>query len=155
MRVFIAVLLLVLWSMPAFAEASGGSPHHGNFAPHDMAGEGHALDSGKPLLAQETGPTNPCIRGEGAAGTALYYACRAKALLLGSVEQSLLLMTALLALSTLLLWVYTRRLANAAKAAAEHVPAVERAYVFGGPTDLFLFHDQATVRLAMQNFCSK
>ena len=152
MRGFIAVLLLVLWCMPAFAQASGGSPHHGNFAPPDMAGEGHALDSGKPLLGQETGASDPCIRGEGAAGTAVYYACRAKALVLGSVEQSLLLITALLALSTLLLWVYTRRLANAAKAAAEHVPAVERAYVFGGPTDLFLLHDQATVRLAMQNY---
>ena len=56
------------------------------------------------------------------------------------------------ALSTLLLWFYTRRLANAAKAAAEPVPAVERAYVFGGPTELFLLHDQATVRLAMQNY---
>jgi hypothetical protein len=29
---------------------------------------------------------------------------------------------------------------------------VERAYVFGGPTDLFLLHDQASVRLAMQNY---
>ena len=42
--------------------------------------------------------------------------------------------------------------ANAAKIAAEHLPAVERAYVFGGPTDLFLLHDQASVRLAMQNY---
>ena len=32
------------------------------------------------------------------------------------------------------------------------IPAVERAYVFGGPTDLFLLHDQASVRLAMQNY---
>jgi hypothetical protein len=152
MRGFVAVLLLVLWSTPAFAQASGGSPHHGNFAPLDMAAEGHALDSGKPVLAQETGAATPCIRNEGAVGTAAYYACRAKASLLGSVEQALLLITALLALSTLLLWVFTRRLANAAKAAAEHVPAVERAYVFGGPTDLFLLHDQATVRLAMQNY---
>ena len=51
-----------------------------------------------------------------------------------------------------MLWVYTRRVANAAKIAAEHLPAVERAYIFGGPTDLFLLHDQASVRLAMQNY---
>ena len=44
------------------------------------------------------------------------------------------------------------KVANAAKIAAEHLPAVERAYVFGGPTDLFLLHDQASVRLAMQNY---
>src|SRR5262245_1804062 len=152
MRGFIAVLLLVLWCAPAFAQASGGSPHHGNFAPPDMAGERHALDSGKPLPEQETGATHPCIPGEGVGGAAAYYACQAKALLLGSVEQGLLSITALLALSTLLLWFYTRRLANAARVAAEYVPAVERAYVFGGPTDLFLLHDQASVRLAMQNY---
>src|SRR5262245_49813867 len=152
MRGFIAVLLLMLWCIPAFAQASGGSPHHGNFAPPDMADDGHAPDSGKRLLEQETGATDPCIRGEGVGGAAAYFACQAKALLLGSVEQSLLVITALLALSTLLLWFYTRRLAHAAKTAAEHVPAVERAYVFGGPTDLFLLHDQATVRLAMQNY---
>lgn len=152
MRGFITVLLVVLWCGPAFAEAIGGSPHHGNFAPSDMASEGHALDSGTSLLAQETGATSSCIRGEGAAGTAGYYACRAKTLLFGSIERGLLLVTALLALSTLALWFYTRRVANAAKAAAEHVPAVERAYVFGGPTDLFLLQDQATVRLAMQNY---
>ncbi|MGD9503251.1 MAG: hypothetical protein AB7V40_12280 [Methyloceanibacter sp.] len=151
MRGFIAVLLL-LWCMPAFAQATGGSPHHGIFAPSDVASEGHALDSGAPLLEQETGATDLCIRGEGVAGTAGYYACRVKTLLFGSIERSLLLITALLALSTLALWFYTRRVANAAKAAAEHVPAVERAYVFGGPTDLFLLQDQATVRLAMQNY---
>ena len=151
MREFIAVLL-VLWCMPAFAQATGGSPHHGNFAPSDMASEGHALDSRTPLFEQETSATVPCIRGDGVGEAAGYYACRAKRLLFGSVERSLLLITALLALSTLLLWFYTRRVANAARAAAEHVPAVERAYVFGGPTDLFLLHDQATVRLAMQNY---
>jgi hypothetical protein len=117
-----------------------------------MAADGHALDSGKSSLEPETGATDPCTLGEGVGGAAAYYACQAKALLLGSVEQSLLVITALLALSTLLLWFYTRRLAHAAKTAAEHVPAVERAYVFGGPTDLFLLHDQATVRLAMQNY---
>jgi hypothetical protein len=138
--------------MPAFAQATGGSPHHGNFAPSDMASEGHALDSRTPLIEPETGATDPCIRGDGVGEAAGYYACRAKRLLFGSVERSLLLLTGLIALSTLLLWFYTRRLANAARTAAEHIPAVERAYVFGGPTDLFLIHDQATVRLAMQNY---
>ena len=129
MRGFIAILFLMLWGMPALAQAPGGSPHHGNFAPSDVANEGHALDSGTRLFEQETGATNPCIRGEGAGGTARYFACEAKTLLFGSIEHGLLLITALLALSTLALWFYTRRVANAAKAAAEHVPAVERALV--------------------------
>jgi hypothetical protein len=138
--------------MPALAQAPQGSPHHGNFAPSDTAGNGHALASGEALTEQGADASERCVKGEGFIGTAGFYACRAQAFLLGSAERGLLILTALLALSTLFLWVYTRRVANAARAAAEHVPAVERAYVFGGPTDLFLLHDQATVRLAMQNY---
>jgi hypothetical protein len=133
--------------MPAFAQATGGSPHHGNFAPSDMASEGHALDSRTPLFEPETSATDPCIRGEGVGEAAGY--CLSGEIL--RLDRRASLITAARAF-TLLLWFYTRRVANAARAAAEHVPAVERAYVFGGPTDLFLLHDQATVRLAMQNY---
>ena len=80
------------------------------------------------------------------------YACRAGAFFFGSVERTVVTFMALLALSTLLLWFNTRKAVTAARIAAEHIPAVERAYVFGGPTDLFLLHDQASVRLAMQNY---
>ena len=152
MRGFAVLLVLCLWCTPALPQATPVSPHHGNFAPADIASEGHALDSGQAVPGQEAGASNLCIRGEGPVGTLRYYACQAGEFLFGSVERGLAVLTALLALSTLLLWIYTRRVANAARLAAEHVPAVERAYVFGGPTDLFLIHDQATVRLAMQNY---
>ncbi len=152
MRRFAVILLLFLWSTPAFAQAPQGSPHHGNFAPSDTVSDGHALTSGEPATGQEASASDLCVKGEGFVGIAGYYACRAQAFLFGSVERGIAILTALLALSTLLLWIYTRRAAIAARAAAEHVPAVERAYVFGGPTDLFLLHDQATVRLAMQNY---
>ena len=152
MRGFIAVLL-VLWCMPAFAQATGGQSASRQFCAvrhGERRSCAQLADASNRAGDGRDRSVHPRRRAwREAAG---YYACRAKTLLFGSVEQSLLLITALLALSTLLLWFYTRRLANAARAAAEHVPAVERAYVFGGPTDLFLLHDQATVRLAMQNY---
>jgi hypothetical protein len=152
MRKFAVLLVLLSLCAPALAQAPEGSPHHGNFAPSDTAGDGHALASGKTVAEGEAGASDQCVEAEDPIGMVRFYACRAQALLLGSVERGLVILMALLALSTLLLWIYTRRAANAARAAAEHVPAVERAYVFGGPTDLFLLHDQATVRLAMQNY---
>jgi hypothetical protein len=123
----------------------------------DSGAAGHALDSG-PIGAEEEGTsetdsgTGPCNRAD---GLLAYYSCQAQVFISGSLRALLLPLLALLTLLTLsmvLLWIYTRRAANAARLAAEYVPAVERAYVFGGPTDLFLLHDQASVRLAMQNF---
>jgi len=43
------------------------------------------------------------------------------------------LFTIVLAASTILLWQVTNKAAEAAKAAAEHIPRVERAYMFWGP----------------------
>ncbi len=144
--IFVLVLLLMFGSPQALAQAPDISPHHGNSA-LSGASDGHALSSGEMLSGEEsTGAIGQCGSGLGGA------ACRVAAFFFGSVERGLVTFTALLALSTLVLWFYTRRVALAARAAAEHVPAVERAYVFGGPTDLFLLHDQATVRLAMQNY---
>jgi hypothetical protein len=53
-----------------------------------------------------------------------------------------------------LIWYYLRRAAKAAELAAGYIPTAERAYVFGGPTDLALSIGEASVRLAMQN-CGK
>lgn len=125
---------------------------HGNSDLSDNEGDGHAIGSGEIAPEEEVGQGGQCTRAAGPVGTLGFYACRARMIAFGSVERAIVAFTALLALSTLLLWVYTRRVANAAKIAAEHVPAVERAYIFGGPTDLFLLHDQASVRLAMQNY---
>jgi hypothetical protein len=149
MRGIVALLLLLCCCAPALAQVPQGSPHHGNSAPPDTLSEGHALDSGP---AGEASTEHHCVREDGPSGTIGFYICRADALIFGSVDRVLIILLALLTLSTLLLLIYTRRVADAAKAAAGHIPQVERAYVFGGPTDLFLLHDQATVRLAMQNY---
>jgi hypothetical protein len=163
MRGLLVVFLLLFWSSPALPETDRGEAmrlaQHAASEPNDFKSDGHALDS-KPIASgeepDETG-------GEGKSGSVTggcsitsgalsYYLCLAGSATFGTVERGIVTFTALLALSTLLLWIYTRRVANAAKIAAEHLPAVERAYVFGGPTDLFLLHDQASVRLAMQNY---
>jgi hypothetical protein len=159
MRGLIVAFLLLFWSSPVLPGVDRGewvryAQHASDLS--DSGGGGHALDSGPIDLEDETRESDsgsgPCRRADGALG---YYLCQVRTALFGSIERAILplmILLALLALSTLMLWFYTRRVANAAKIAAEHVPAVERAYVFGGPTDLFLLHDQASVRLAMQNY---
>jgi hypothetical protein len=154
----IFLFLVLFWPSPALPAMPQAEPVRlAQHAPvEDSGAAGHALDSG-PIAAEEEsgdpgGGTGQCVRAD---GLVTYYACRAGALVRGSLQAillPLLALLALLALSIVLLWFYTRRVANAARLAAEYVPAVERAYVFGGPTDLFLLHDQASVRLAMQNY---
>lgn len=46
--------------------------------------------------------------------------------------------TGVLGISTIFLWGATKTAANAAKTAAEHVPRVERAYIFGGPSNIVM-----------------
>jgi hypothetical protein len=161
MRGLIVLVLLIFGPSAALLAAPQAEPVRlAQHAPlEDSGAAGHALDSG-PIDAEEVeaadggsdGESGQCGRAE---GLLAYYACQARALISGSVQAIMLPLIALLllfVLSTLMLWVYTRKVANAARLAAEYVPAVERAYIFGGPTDLFLLHDQASVRLAMQNF---
>jgi hypothetical protein len=156
MRGLAVVFLLFFWTSPALPQVNAGEAvryaQHGNSNLSDNEGGRHAIGSGEIAPEEEVGDGGQCTQAAGSVGTLGFYACRARTLAFGSVERAIVTFTALLALSTLLLWVYTRRVANAAKIAAEHLPAVERAYIFGGPTDLFLLHDQASVRLAMQNY---
>lgn len=155
MRGLAVAFLLLFGSSPALAHVNAGEAvryaQHGNSGLSDTESGGHAIGSGEIAPEEEASEGGQCTQA-GSAGALGYYACRARALAFGSVERAIVSFMALLALSTLLLWIYTRRVANAAKIAAEHLPAVERAYIFGGPTDLFLLHDQASVRLAMQNY---
>jgi hypothetical protein len=156
MRGFIVLFLLPFWPSPVLPGVSGAEPVRlAQHAPvQDSGAAGHALDSG-PIAAEEESSQAGAGTGQcdGAGSLVAYYSCQAGALVSGSLQVIILpLLLALLTLSMVLLWFYTRRAANAARLAAEYVPAVERAYVFGGPTDLFLLHDQASVRLAMQNF---
>ncbi|HEX2447078.1 MAG TPA: hypothetical protein VHK26_02690 [Methyloceanibacter sp.] len=149
MRGLVVAFLLLFWPAPALPQAG---PHASPEVTNPDSGGGHALESGEIApeeIAGEGEPgTDPCAGTSGVGG----YACRAGSFFFGSVERTIVSFMALLALLTLLLWFNTRRAVTAAKIAAEHIPAVERAYVFGGPTDLFLLHDQASVRLAMQNY---
>jgi hypothetical protein len=154
MRGLLVGFLVLVWSLPVLPQVVHGAagPDHGNVASAGSDTGGHAIDSDQAAAEEEPGGgAGQCVA-NGVGGTLGYYACRARMLAFGSVERAIVTFTALLAFSTLLLWIYTRRVANAARVAAEHLPAVERAYVFGGPTDLFLLHDQASVRLAMQNY---
>lgn len=159
MRGLIVLFFLLTWPSPALPLVQAGEPvqlaQHASDLP-ESGGGGHALDSGPITIEEASSPSDgaagPCDR---AGGIVAYYLCQAEAALRGGLQAILLPLIALLfllTLSMLMLWFYTRRVANAARLAAEYVPAVERAYVFGGPTDLFLLHDQASVRLAMQNF---
>ena len=156
MRGLAVAFLLLFWSSPALPQVNAGEAvryaQHGNDAPSGNDSDGHAIGSGEIAPEEEVGESGQCVAGAGWAGTLGYYACRAREIAFGSVERAIVALTGLLALSTLLLWFNTRRAVNAARIAAEHIPAVERAYIFGGPTDLFLLHDQASVRLAMQNY---
>lgn len=157
MRGLFVLLLVLFWpvsALPAFQGEPMRIAQHASEMPESEGG-GHALDSGLIGADDVTGDSagaGGCARAD---GMLAYYLCQAQGLVtrsIGIVMLPLIALLLLLALSTLLLWIYTRRVANAAKIAAEHLPAVERAYVFGGPTDLFLLHDQASVRLAMQNY---
>jgi hypothetical protein len=157
MRGLIVLFLALGWASPALSALNHGDPIR--LAQHaadtsDSGGAGHALDSGPIGLEADGAETGagPCA---GGGGIIEYFICQAEATISGGLRAVLLPLIALLlllTLSMLMLWIYTRRVANAARLAAEYVPAVERAYVFGGPTDLFLLHDQASVRLAMQNY---
>ena len=158
MRGLIVLLLVLFWPLSALLAFEADAIHVAQHAAEtpESGGGGHALDSG-PIAADDVAGDSErgagdCARAE---GVIAYYICQAQAVIAGSIGAILLPLIALLlllVLSTLMLWIYTRRAANAARVAAEYVPAVERAYVFGGPTDLFLLHDQASVRLAMQNY---
>jgi hypothetical protein len=157
MRGLIVLFLLLFPAVPAHAADHGDAVWLAQHAADRMdRGGGHALDSGPIASEDDAAETDSepkqCARAD---GVVAYYLCQAQTLLHGSLQAILLPLMALLVLlvlSTLMLWIDTRKVANAARLAAEYVPAVERAYVFGGPTDLFLLHDQASVRLAMQNF---
>jgi hypothetical protein len=158
MRGLLVLFLLLLWPSPVLPAVFGAEPVRlAQHAPaEDSGAAGHALDSGPIDAEDESSQTaSGATECDAVEGLVAYYSCQARTFGSGSLQAVLLPLLALLALLTLsmvLLWFYTRRAANAARLAAEYVPAVERAYVFGGPTDLFLLHDQASVRLAMQNF---
>lgn len=59
-----------------------------------------------------------------------------------TVDDPLTLFTAILAVGTLMMAIYTAVVARATKTAADHIPTVERAYLFGGPTKIEALADK-------------
>jgi hypothetical protein len=162
----IAALLALACAEPALSQefslaqarlAQFGSPaRHGNVDRPDNPGGGHAIDQQEDPAAEETedaAAAGPCVWSEGLAGLPSYLACKSGLLdLFSNVARALTLLAALLAAALLLMWFYLHRASSAARKAASYIPTAERAYVFGGPTDLDLLPSRPSVRLAMENY---
>jgi hypothetical protein len=150
MRRLLAALLLLVWSSAALPAS------HGNTAEGDQPGGGHALDA-PPLVSDAGDEPAPAIGGcaEGKQGFDLLLSCAGATwnFAFGSAERSIATFAGILALSTLLLWINTRRTAAAARVAAEQIPAVERAYFFVTPTNITLddTRTETTVHLRVDN----
>lgn len=160
----IAALLALSCAAPAMsqdvlAQASltqaGSAARHGNIDRPDNQGGGHAIDQQDDAAADDsaTGSGGACVWSDGIAGLPSYLACKSGlADIFSNVARALMLLAGLLAAALLLFWFYLHRAASAARKAANYIPKAERAYVFGGPTDLDLLPHRATVKLAMENY---
>jgi hypothetical protein len=155
----IAALLALVCAEPAMSQEilgqAGGIARHGNVDRPDNSGGGHAIDQQDDAAAEEEGAAagGPCTLSEGLAGLPAYLACKTRLLdLFSNVARALTLLAGLLAASLLLIWFYLHRASTAARKAASYIPTAERAYVFGGPTDLNLLPSRPSVRLAMENY---
>jgi hypothetical protein len=146
----VAALLLLVWSSTAFPAS------HGNSDQADQGGGGHALDA--PPIESNSGDEPAADIGscaEGKQGLDLVLSCAGATwnFAFGSAERAIATFAGILALSTLLLWINTRRTAAAAQVAAEQIPAVERAYFFVTPTNITLdeTRTETTVHLRVDN----
>jgi hypothetical protein len=149
LRLFAALLLLV-WSSAAFPAK------HGNFDQPDQPDASHAVDSA-PMAVGSGGESatdvGSCAEGRKGIDAVLSCAHAAWSFAFGSAERAIATFAGILALSTVLLWINTRRTAKAARVAAEQIPAVERAYLFIAPTNISLdeTRTETTVHLRVDN----
>jgi hypothetical protein len=156
----IAALLVLACAEPALSQEilgqAGSIARHGNMDRPDNPGGGHAIDQQHDAAAEEEGgpaSDGPCTLSEGLAGLPAYLACKTGLLdLFSNVARALTLLAGLLAAALLLFWFYLHRTSSAARKAASYIPTAERAYVFGGPTELDLLPSRPSVRLAMENY---
>jgi hypothetical protein len=146
----LAALLLLVWSSAALPAS------HGNSDQGEQPSGGHALDS-PPLEAESAGEPTADIGScaEGKQGFDLVLSCAGATwnVAFGSADRTIATFAGILAVSTLLLWLNTRRTAAAARIAAEQIPAVERAYLFVTPTNITLddARTETTVHLRVDN----
>jgi hypothetical protein len=146
----LAALLVLVWSSAAFPAK------HGNFDQPDQPDASHAVDSA-PVASGSGEASASGIRScaEGKKGTDAVLSCAQATwrFAFGSAERAIATFAGILALSTVLLWINTRRTAKAARVAAEQIPAVERAYLFVAPTNISLdeTRTETTVHLRVDN----
>src|SRR5262245_44011889 len=132
LRLAVALLLLVS-CLPALAQ-QGSSRHSGQAVYSDVAYRSrHALNPSQPQCDEDVPGAAACAQPKDWQDIAWLNARRAWNFLFGTAQRAMAVFTGLLALFSVLLWIYTKRAANAARRAAEHIPAVERAYLFAAP----------------------
>jgi hypothetical protein len=156
---FLAVLLLLgLWSSEAFPQ-QGNAGAAASYRKHAVESEpyssNHAISSTEDAAEDDTVESKPCAKGSGLGGGLRYYPCKAWTYVTSTTERAIAIFAGVLTLSTLLLWFFTMRAANAARGAAKHIPAVERAYIFIQPSEKagFIGPGERTVALVeVQNF---
>jgi hypothetical protein len=134
----VAALLLLVWSSQALPQQSSAA----KFGRHaDQVGYNdpesppsrHAITPGELACDDDVPGGVPCTEIKDWQGVAWLKAKILWNFLFGTAERAIAVFTGLLALFSVLLWIYTKRAANAARRAAEHIPAVERAYLFATP----------------------
>ena len=127
-----AALLLLVSCLPALAEQSHSRHAADQFGYVEAASlSRHAFNASQPACDEDV--PGACAKPKNWQDVAWLKARTAWNFLFGTAERAIAVFTGLLALFSVLLWIYTKRAANAAHRAAEHIPAVERAYLFAAP----------------------
>jgi hypothetical protein len=152
-RLLAALLLLGLSSSPVLPQQG---KHAVSVAP-DGTVSGHAVSDTEETIGEDaaTATDEACVEGAGWENALRYYGCVARNYTFSTTERAIATFAGILTLSTLLLWLFTMRAANAARAAARHIPAVDRAYIFIQPNEKGGFigpGSQTVAFVEVQNF---
>jgi hypothetical protein len=150
-RLLAALLLLGLWSSPVLPQQG----KHAVGVASDGSGSPHAISETEGATEENAAESEPCVKGERWQDVLRYYGCRARTYAFSTTERAIATFAGVLTLSTLLLWLFTMRAANAARAAARHIPAVDRAYIFIQPSEKAGFigpGSQTVAFVEVQNF---
>jgi len=149
-----AALLLLVWCLPALAEQSHSRHAADQFGYVEAASlSRHAFNASQPACDEDVPGAAACAGPKDWQDVAWLKAKAAWNFLFGTAERAIAVFTGLLALFSVLLWIYTKRAANAAHRAAEHIPAVERAYLFATPAFIGANNDktETTVEITVDN----
>jgi hypothetical protein len=150
---FAAALLLLVSSWPALAQQSGSRQADRAIYADVAHRSRHALNPTQPECDQDVPGAAACVPPRDWRDVAWLKTQTIWRFLFGTAQRALAVFTGLLALFSVLLWIYTKRAANAAQRAAEHIPAVERAYLFAAPAFIGANQDktETTVEITVDN----